>query len=86
MCERDRLTAGVYRGLNTQNVLFLRSRFGQLARSRFIAMGVLALIGTVALLLQGELSVILLSVSVLAVTATVAARTAHLRQNKTPRA
>lgn len=68
------------------NVLFLRSRFGRLARSRFIAIGVLALIGAVALLFQDQLPVILLSLSVLGVTATLAARTAHLRQKSTPRA
>lgn len=63
------------------NVLFLRSRFGQLARSRFIAMGVIVLIGAVALLLREHLPVILLSLSVLTVTAVLAARTARLRQN-----
>jgi len=66
------------------NVLFLRSRFGRLARSRFIAVGVLALIGLGAVLLDHQLPVILLSVSVLAVTAILAARTAHLRQTSTP--
>ncbi|MGO1560919.1 Probable transmembrane protein [Actinomycetales bacterium JB111] len=66
------------------NVLFLRSRFGQLARSRFIAMGVIALIGTIAVLLQDQLPVILLSISVLGVTATLAARTAHIRQISRP--
>lgn len=66
------------------NVLFLRSRFGQLARSRFVAMGVIALIGTIALLLQDQLPVVVLSISVLGVTATLAARTAHIRENSTP--
>lgn len=65
------------------NVLFLRSRFGQLARSRFIAMGVIVLIGAIALLLRAHLPVILLSLSVLAVTAILAARTARIRQNST---
>ena len=68
------------------NVLFLRSRFGQLARSRFIAMGVIVVIGAIALVLRDHLPVILLSLSVLAVTALLAARTALLRRNSTPSA
>jgi low temperature requirement protein LtrA len=68
------------------NVLFLRSRFGQLARSRFIAMGVIVVIGAIALVLRDHLPVILLSLSVLAVTAILAARTARLRRNSTPSA
>ncbi len=68
------------------NVLFLRSRFGQLARSRFIAMGVIVVIGAIALVLRDHLPVILLSLSVLAVTALLAARTARLRRNSTPSA
>lgn len=66
------------------NLLFLRSRFGQLARSRFIAMCVIVLIGTIALLLGDHLPVILLNLSVLAVTAVLAARTARMRRNSTP--
>ncbi|WP_432789349.1 low temperature requirement protein A [Brevibacterium sp. K11IcPPYGO002] len=61
------------------NILFLRSRFGSLARSRFIAMGALILITIGALLLGGRLPVLVLSVAVLAVTATLAARTARRR-------
>ncbi|MEY9257725.1 low temperature requirement protein LtrA [Brevibacterium epidermidis] len=68
------------------NVLFLRSRFGQLARSRFFAMGVIVVIGAISLLLRDHLPVILLSLSVLAVTAILAARTARLRRNSTPSA
>ncbi|GGF44880.1 membrane protein [Microbacterium sorbitolivorans] len=66
------------------NVLFLRSRFGQLGRSRFIAMGVIVVIGAIALLLRDYLPVILLSLSVLTVTAVLAAQTARIRRDSTP--
>src|SRR5690606_8664345 len=58
------------------NVLFLRSRFGRLARSRFVAAGVLVLIGVVAMLTRHDLPVLVLSLAVLAVTGTLAALTA----------
>ena len=61
------------------NVLFLRSRFGRLARSRFIAMCVLVLIGAAALLFREHLPVLLLSVAILGVTTALAARTVRLR-------
>ncbi|WP_193105935.1 low temperature requirement protein A [Brachybacterium sp. FME24] len=61
------------------NLMFLRSRFGSAARSRFIAAVVLVLITASALLLRDSLPVIVLSVSVLAVTATLAALTAVTR-------
>ncbi|WP_029150858.1 low temperature requirement protein A [Microbacterium indicum] len=64
------------------NVLFLRSRFGRLARSRFVAMGILCLIAVAALLLGEHLPVLALSIAVLAVTATLAALTA--RQGRAP--
>ncbi|WP_181276494.1 low temperature requirement protein A [Brevibacterium oceani] len=59
------------------NVLFLKSRFGSLARSRFIAMGVLGLITVGALLSAHHLPVMVLSLCVLAVTATLAVLTAR---------
>lgn len=61
------------------NVLFLQSRFGSLARSRFIAMGVLGLITVGALLSVNRLPVMVLSLAVLAVTATLAVLTARRR-------
>lgn len=63
------------------NILFLRSRFGDLARSRFIAMGALVVITIGALLLGDRLPVLVLSIAVLAVTATLAARTARRRSS-----
>lgn len=61
------------------NLLFLRSRFGRLARSRFLAMVALMVIAVLALLLDERMPILVLSVSVLAVTGTLAARTAYLR-------
>ena len=72
-------TAGPFVYL-TGNVLFLRSRFGRLARSRFIAMALLVAIAVLALLFAEHLPVLVLSLAVLAVTATLAARTARLRK------
>ena len=59
------------------NLLFLRSRFGRLARSRFIAAAVLVGIMIAAMLLIDHVPVIALSVAVLAVTAVLAAHTAY---------
>lgn len=59
------------------NILFLRSRFGRLARSRFIAAAVLMVLTFVAMPLARHLPVIAFSVAVLAVTATLAAHTAY---------
>jgi low temperature requirement protein LtrA len=59
------------------NLLFLRSRFGRLARSRFIAAAVLVVITIAAMLLIDHVPVIALSVAVLAVTAVLAAHTAY---------
>jgi low temperature requirement protein LtrA len=59
------------------NLLFLRSRFGRLARSRFIAAAVLVVITIAAMLLIDHVPVIALSVAVLAVTAFLAAHTAY---------
>ena len=59
------------------NLLFLRSRFGRLARSRFIAAAVLVGIMIAAMLLIDHLPVIALSVAVLSVTAILAAHTAY---------
>ncbi|WP_025274874.1 low temperature requirement protein A [Haloglycomyces albus] len=64
------------------NVLFLRSRFGRLARSRFIAMGVLVAIGAAGLLIP-DLPIMVLSLLVLAVTTTLAAMTAYGRRTTT---
>lgn len=62
------------------NVLFLRSRFGRLARSRFLAIGVLVLIGVAAALGAEALPPVVLSLAVLAVTGTLAALTAMGRR------
>lgn len=64
------------------NLLFLRSRFGRLARSRVVAMGVLVLITAAALVVLEHLPVMLLSLAVLAVTATLAALTARDAQRR----
>ncbi len=57
------------------NVLFLRSRFGRLARSRFVAAALLVVIAILALTVLEEMPVIVLSIAVLAVTATLAGLT-----------
>ncbi|GGO60909.1 membrane protein [Microbacterium nanhaiense] len=59
------------------NLLFARSRFGRLGRSRLVAAGALVLLGAVALLTWSHLPTMVLSVAVLAVTATLAAYTAR---------
>src|SRR5690606_10187785 len=59
------------------NLLFARSRFGRLGRSRLVAAGALVLLGAVALLTWPHLPTMVLSVAVLAVTATLAAYTAR---------
>lgn len=61
------------------NILFLRSRFGRLARSRFAAAGVLVIITVLALTALDAVPVMLLSLAVLAVTATLAALTLRAR-------
>lgn len=61
------------------NLLFLRSRFGRAARSRFLAGAALVAIGVVALVLVEDLPTLLLSLAVLAVTASLAANTAWHR-------
>lgn len=60
------------------NILFLRSRFGGLARSRLVAIAALIAIGVVALLVGRSLPVLALAIAVLAVTGTLAAHTARL--------
>src|SRR5690606_1836086 len=50
------------------NLLFARSRFGRLGRSRLVAAGALVLLGAVALLTWPHLPTMVLSVAVLAVT------------------
>lgn len=62
------------------NLLFLRSRFGRLARSRIIAMVVLVIVGATAVLITDILPTLVLSLTVLAVTGTLAALTARLRR------
>ncbi|MFC7376442.1 low temperature requirement protein A [Brachybacterium sp. GCM10030268] len=64
------------------NLLFLRSRFGRLARSRFFAAGVLVAITVVALPLAEQLPVVLFSVAVLAVTGALAAHTAYTTRTR----
>ncbi|MFC4337840.1 low temperature requirement protein A [Salininema proteolyticum] len=65
------------------NVLFLRSRFGKIAQSRFIAMTVLVLIGAVGIVLVDSLPTMALSLAVLAVTSTLAALTVRSRRTRT---
>ncbi|MDS1272585.1 low temperature requirement protein A [Lipingzhangella sp. LS1_29] len=65
------------------NVLFLRSRFGRIARSRFVAALVLVLIGAIAAAAREDVSPVLLSLAVLAVMATLAALTARSRARST---
>ncbi|HLT61966.1 MAG TPA: low temperature requirement protein A [Microlunatus sp.] len=65
------------------NVLFLRYRFGRLARSRFLAAGVLVVLTIAAMPLLEQLPVIALSVAVLAVTGSLAAHTAYTRNRRT---
>ncbi|QSB06732.1 low temperature requirement protein A [Natronoglycomyces albus] len=62
------------------NILFLRSRFGRIARSRFLAMGVLAVIGVAGIFAVDDLPILVLSLAVLTVTGSLAALTAHQRQ------
>lgn len=62
------------------NVLFLRSRRGHLAVSRFVAMAVLVAIGAVALAVGEAFPILGLSVAILAVTGALAALTAVQRR------
>ncbi|MGO1628551.1 MAG: low temperature requirement protein A [Microbacterium sp.] len=62
------------------NVLFLRSRRGVLAVSRFVAMAVLLAIGVVALLVGEAFPILWLSIALLAVTAALAALTVRQRR------
>ncbi|WP_102158490.1 low temperature requirement protein A [Zhihengliuella halotolerans] len=64
------------------NLLFLRSRFGRLARSRFIAAGTLVAIGIAGVVAVDAMPTIVLSLAVLAVTATLAAITAFGRSKR----
>ncbi|MGO1410307.1 MAG: low temperature requirement protein A [Microbacterium sp.] len=62
------------------NVLFLRSRRGVLAVSRFVAMAVLLAIGVIALLVREVFPILWLSIALLAVTAALAALTVRQRR------
>ncbi len=62
------------------NLLYLGSRFGRFARSRFVAMAALALIGVVGVLTADQLPPVVLSLAVLAVTGSLAALTAYSRR------
>lgn len=64
------------------NLLFARSRFGRLDTSRLVAVGTLVIVGTIALIAGPNLPTIVLSLSVLAVTTTLAAYTARRSQNR----
>lgn len=64
------------------NLLFLRSRFGRLAQSRFVAAALLVVIGAVGVFVADVLPTIVLSLAVLAVTATLAALTALGRNRR----
>ncbi len=61
------------------NVLFLRSRFGRVALTRYAAIAALVLIGVAAVIWQHELPVIALSLAVLAVVGGLAVRTVLAR-------
>lgn len=69
------------------NLLFLRSRFGRLARSRFVAMIVLVVLGAVGAWTVHDLPTIALSLAVLAVTSALAVTTVwqRTRQAGTPK-
>lgn len=58
------------------NILFLRSRFGRLAQSRFIAAAILIVIGAIGVATADDLPITVLSLLVLAVTGSLAALTA----------
>lgn len=62
------------------NVLFLRSRFGRVAATRYVAIGLLLLIGVCALMWHETLPVIALSLAVLAVVGGLAVRTVLSRR------
>ncbi len=64
------------------NVLFLRSRFGRVALTRYVAIAALVLIGMAAVAWQHELPVIALSIAVLAVVGGLAVRTVLGRPRK----
>lgn len=64
------------------NLLFLRSRFGHLARSRLIAAGVLVVIGVLVTPVQEHLPVIVLSIAVLCVTSGLAAVTVSTQRRR----
>ncbi|WP_345556219.1 low temperature requirement protein A [Streptomonospora halophila] len=61
------------------NLLFLRSRFGRIARSRFIAAALLAVIGAVAAVWHDHLPVAAVTLPVLVVMASLAVLTARSR-------
>lgn len=64
------------------NLLFLRSRFGRLARSRFVAMAVLVALGAIGVWTVHDLPTIALSIAVLAVTSALAATTVWQRTRR----
>lgn len=63
------------------NLLFARSRFGKLGTSRLVAAGALLVLGAIALSAPSQLPTLALSLSILAVTATLAAYTARSSRN-----
>lgn len=64
------------------NVLFLRSRFGRIAQSRFAAAGILVAIGIVATIWQQAIPTLVLSLAVLIVTGGLAVSTARSRTSR----
>ncbi|UFU07118.1 low temperature requirement protein A [Ruania halotolerans] len=63
------------------NLLYLGSRFGRFARSRFVAMAALVVIGIAGVLTADQFPPIVLSLAVLAVTGSLAALTAYGRRS-----
>lgn len=64
------------------NVLFLRSRFGSVAITRFVAIGLLLLIGAVGVAWHEALPVVALSLAVLAVVGGLAVKTVWARSRR----
>lgn len=64
------------------NVLFLRSRFGRIAQSRFAAAGMLVAIGIIATVWQEAIAALSLSLAVLAIIGGLAVSTARTRTTR----
>lgn len=64
------------------NVMFLRSRFGEVGRSRYIAAGAVAVIAIIAFTLVDQVPILAMNVAVLAVGGSLAAHTARQRRGQ----